>query len=149
MFDAIQRIKEFNRFYTRYIGLFNLYRDESSYSATEAMILFEIANHKRCTAAHLSFYFFLDKGYISRILKKLKQHGLIKKVISRDDRRIQYLQLTVKGGEELNRLAQNASFRVEKMIEGITKEDMEVLIQSMITIEELFSKNIVKGDENG
>lgn len=145
MEKAIQRIKEFNRFYTRYMGLFNLYRDESSYSATEAMILFEIVNRKKCTAAHLSFHFLFDKGYISRILKKFEEQGLIRRVLSHEDRRVYYLELTEKGGEELNRLAKNASLRVEQMIEGITKEDMQVLIQSMNTIERLFSKKNSKG----
>lgn len=138
MNDVIVRIKEFNRFYTRFMDLYNLYRDGSSYSAVEAMILFEIFNYENCTAAHLSTHFLVDKGYISRILKKFEEQELIRRVVSEEDRRIHYLELTVKGGEDLHTLTTKASLRVEQMIEGLTKEDIKLLIESMQTIERLF-----------
>ena len=60
--NKIQDIKRFNRFYTRAMGLFNIYTDKSEYSATEALILFQISTNKDCTAAYLSTFFLLDKS---------------------------------------------------------------------------------------
>ncbi|MBY0123188.1 MarR family winged helix-turn-helix transcriptional regulator [Bacillus sp. S/N-304-OC-R1] len=140
--NYIQEIKGFNRFYTRAIGLFNIYTDESSYSATEALILFEISNQEDCTAAYLSNFFLLDKGYISRILKHFEREELIVKRASEEDRRIQYIDLTELGINTLNSLALKASSTVEKMIDGISEEKIQELIKSMQKIETILHKKI-------
>ncbi|KOO48670.1 MarR family winged helix-turn-helix transcriptional regulator [Viridibacillus arvi] len=137
----IQDIKKFNRFYTRHMGLFNIYTDESPYSATEALILFEISNKKDCTAAYLSNYFLLDKSYISRILKHFERDGLIAKKLSELDRRIQHIELTDIGEEALKTLADKASNTVQSMIDKISEEEIEIVVESMKKIEEiLYSK---------
>ncbi len=138
----IQDVKRFNRFYTRTMGLFNIYTDESPYSATEALILFEISTRKDATAAYLSNYFLLDKSYMSRILKHFERDGLIVKSFSEEDRRIQYIELTDIGGEALNSLADKASLNVQSMIDGISEEEIEVLIESMQKIEKILYPKI-------
>ena len=140
--DAIQDIKSFNRFYTRTMGIFNLYTDESPYSATEALILFELSVRNNCTAAFLSSFFQLDKSYMSRILKHFERDGLIVKRIFEEDRRIQHIELTDVGGEALKSLAGKASHNVEKMIEEISKEEIDILIDSMKKIEKILYPNI-------
>ncbi|MEH7308532.1 MarR family winged helix-turn-helix transcriptional regulator [Neobacillus drentensis] len=144
--DIIRDIKRFNRFYTRAMGLFNIYTDESSYSATEALILFEISVRKDCTAAYLSNLFLLDKSYMSRILKHFERDGLIVKRIFEEDRRIQHIELTDIGGEALKSLADRASLNVKSMIEGISKEEIHVLIDSMKKIEKVLYPNIQRGN---
>ncbi|WP_075618887.1 MarR family winged helix-turn-helix transcriptional regulator [Paenisporosarcina indica] len=138
----IQDIKSFNRFYTRAMGLFNLYTDKSAYSATEALILFQISTHEFCTAAYLSNFFLLDKSYMSRILKHFEKKGLIEKKVSKEDRRIYHIELTKAGGDVLNLLADKASLNVQSMIDGISEEEIEVLIDSMKKIEKVLYPNI-------
>ncbi|WP_342566729.1 MarR family winged helix-turn-helix transcriptional regulator [Psychrobacillus sp. FSL K6-4046] len=140
--NNIEKIKGFNRFYTRTMGLFNLYTDESPYSATEALIMFEISSRNDCTAAYLSNYFLLDKSYMSRILKHFERDGLIVKKFSEEDRRIQYIELTDIGGEALTSLANKASLNVKNMIDGISEEEIEVLIESMQKIEKILYPKI-------
>ncbi|WP_163969708.1 MarR family winged helix-turn-helix transcriptional regulator [Oceanobacillus halotolerans] len=137
----IQEIKQFNRFYVRMMGLLSLYNDKSPYSATEAMILFQIHATENCTASFLSEYYLFDKGYISRIIKKFERKGLIEKIPSTEDRRLQYLVMTEKGEKELHDLEKNADKSVEKMIAGISEEDIGVVIQSMKQIESALQKN--------
>ncbi len=143
----IQDIKRFNRFYTRVMGLFDLYTDESPYSATEALILFEISNQEKCTAAFLSEHFLLDKGYVSRMLKRFDQEGLIGRITSESDRRIQYINLTKIGEEALMSLAEKASGNVRKMIEGISEEEVKRLIESMQQVENILHPKILTGGD--
>ncbi|MFD1037303.1 MarR family winged helix-turn-helix transcriptional regulator [Virgibacillus byunsanensis] len=137
MGESVQEIKRFNRFYLRMMGLFSLYTDQSSYSATEVMILFEIYSSKKCTASFLSEHFLFDKGYISRMVKKFQQKNVIEKVASEEDRRIQYLQVTEKGLKDLNVLAKKADLSVKSMIKDISQEDLKVMIDSMRKIEDV------------
>ena len=138
----VQDIKRFNRFYTRAMGLFNLYTDKSEYSATEALILFQISTNKDCTAAFLSSFFQLDKSYMSRILKRFEKNGLISKSVSTEDRRIHHIELTRAGGDVLKSLADKASLNVLEMIDGISEEEIEVLIDSMKKIENVLHPSI-------
>lgn len=135
---AIDKIKKFNRFYFRMSGLFSLYSDESPYSPTEAMILFEINRLcTKCTASYLSNYFMLDKGYISRILNRFEQKQLIVRTTSEDDKRVKHLKLTEEGVRVLNDLANQASQDVAKLIKDIDEEDLKLLINAMETIERI------------
>lgn len=136
----VEKIKRFNRFYLRIIGLFSFYTDESPYSVTEALILFEINNKRDCTASYLAEYFFFDKGYMSRILNKFERLELIKRIPSEQDRRIKHLEMTPKGGEVLKGLANKASLDVARMIESINSKDIDNLIQSMETIEKILEQ---------
>ena len=127
------------------MGLFNLYTDQSPYSATEALVLFELSVRKQCTAAYLSNLFHLDKGYISRLLKHLERDGLVVKRTSEEDRRFQQIEMTELGRDTLNSLAEKASLNVQSMIEGISDREIDVVINSMKKIEYILTSNYLKG----
>lgn len=133
----IKQIKQFNRFYLRKMALHAIYTDVSSYSATEAMILHEIAHVRNCTASYLSEYFMFDKGYISRILRKLSNNESVIKEKSTTDKRIHYLKITPKGNRDLEQLSKLANKNVSKMIEDVEEDEVKELIQAMQTIEKL------------
>jgi DNA-binding MarR family transcriptional regulator len=75
----IQDIREFNRFYTRLIGLLDGHLLDSNYSLAEARILYEIYTGKQISASQIVSTLNMDKGYVSRILKKFEKEGLISK----------------------------------------------------------------------
>ncbi|SIT72054.1 MarR family winged helix-turn-helix transcriptional regulator [Edaphobacillus lindanitolerans] len=145
MESHVEEIKHFNRFYTNVMGILNLYNDEVNYSATEAMVLYKIKNTEDCTAAYLSESFGMDKGYISRILKRFEKDQLIDKTPSEQDRRLLYIKLTKEGGEVLDYLAGRASDRVRDLISDCPEEDVEELIGSMKRIEQILRPTITKG----
>lgn len=140
MEEHIQKIKRFNRFYLNVVGLYSQYTDGSPYSLAEAMILFEISNSDKCTASKLSEYFNFDKGYVSRILNKLREQGLINRISSDNDKRKKYLHITGEGKVVLEQLSKNASENVRRMIEEIDTNEVNVLIKSMEQIESILSK---------
>lgn len=135
-----EEIRRFNRFYTRVIGINNQYTDETTYSATEAQLLYEISVKENCKAAYLSEFFRLDKGYLSRILKRFEKNGLIMKSPFTDDKRSFILQITDKGMKELLLLIASSNDIVEQMIRNIPFEKREELIKAMKKIEQIFSE---------
>ncbi|HLS20506.1 MAG TPA: MarR family winged helix-turn-helix transcriptional regulator [Bacillota bacterium] len=137
----IQDIKQFNRFYLRMMGLFSMYTDVSSYSATEAMILYEISHTKNCTASYLTNYFNFDKGYISRIIRKFSRNNVIKRRPSEEDRRVQYIELTEKGRDVLEELSFKADENVQHMIKHVDENDVTKLIKAMKQIELILNNN--------
>jgi DNA-binding MarR family transcriptional regulator len=138
--DYIEKVRRFNRFYTRVIGVNNQYTDKTKYSSTEAQILYEISIKDRCTAVYISDFFNLDKGYLSRLLKRFEMEQLIRKVSSLEDKRISYLHITDKGIDELHLLIDSSNQIVKKMIAKIPKDRLNELIQSMRTIEGIFNE---------
>ncbi|WP_042475136.1 MarR family winged helix-turn-helix transcriptional regulator [Bacillus ndiopicus] len=140
--QLIEDVKHFNRFYTRAIGIFNLYNSSSKYSATEAMILYEIKNTEDCTASYLSEYFQLDKSTISKALSKLSKNSLVNKKVYEQDKRVQILFLTKEGEDVLNYLASEASNVVGNIVENVTDAEAIDLLEAMKVIERILKKQL-------
>ncbi|MDY0393763.1 MarR family winged helix-turn-helix transcriptional regulator [Virgibacillus halophilus] len=104
-----------------------------------------IQGRGECTASILSNYFLLDKGHISRLLKKFEKKNLLTKIISKKDRRIQYLKLTPKGLQDLNRLMKQADEIVAGMIQDVEQNELHEMIQAMKRIESILNKTRKRG----
>jgi DNA-binding MarR family transcriptional regulator len=71
----VTAVRRFNRLYTRRIGLL---RDDflrSSYSLTQARVLYELAQRDESTASEFAAELGLDHGYLSRILRGFGEQG--------------------------------------------------------------------------
>jgi len=137
--SQLYEIRAFNRYYTDLLGLLDKHLLLSTLSLTEARILFEIQNHTLCTAQNLSQLLHIDKGYLSRSLKKLEKLDYLEKSPSRYDARIQLLRLTDKGKclhDELNTQSNEQLF---ELLEKLSDQECELLISSYQTIQNLLS----------
>ncbi|TGU95831.1 MarR family transcriptional regulator, partial [Mesorhizobium sp. M00.F.Ca.ET.186.01.1.1] len=77
--QSISDIRQFNRFYTKILGLFNDQILETNYTLTEARVLFEISERTECIANNLVQELRIDRSYMSRILRKFEREELIEK----------------------------------------------------------------------
>ena len=137
--ERIGTVRQFNRFFTRQTGVLREGLLHSPYSLPEARILFELGQSNQVTASKLGRELGLDAGYLSRILARLEQQGLLEKVRSENDGRQLLLSLTAAGREAFALLDQRSREEVSEMLENLSEDDQQHLLKAMQTIESLLS----------
>lgn len=143
--DVITEIRGFNRFYTNILGLLDQHILDSGYSLTESRVIFEISKTECCTANQLCSVLDIDRSYMSRIIRRFENEGLITRNISSQDSRNMEIHLTEKGNEIFHDLNNRSNEQIEKFISKFNEKEWEDLIHSMRTVKKYFSiatKNI-------
>jgi len=139
-FSIINGIRKFNRFYLNYQSLFNQHVYDDSLSLTEIRMLYEINKINTCTARVLQEELKLDKGYVSRVLKSFENKNIIYKEKCENDSRVFFLHLTSEGKDIYQSLENRANQQVVKLFEDISLRDQQKLLESMVTIENILTK---------
>ncbi|MEO3408362.1 MarR family transcriptional regulator [Mucilaginibacter sp. CAU 1740] len=129
--NHINQIRAFNRFYTDLIGLLDKHLLNSEYSLAEARILFEIYTAGRLSASDIIYKLSIDKGYLSRILKKFEKQGLIGRQPADDDARVSLLSLTDAGLEVFHQLNTASGQQVNDLIAPMTVKQLDELVGHM------------------
>lgn len=140
--DKIEKVRQFNRFYTRQIGVLREGLLHSSYSLTEARILFELGHREHITASNLCRELGLDAGYLSRILSRLEQQELIEKVRPETDGRQRLLHLTETGRKAFLLLDQRSQEEISEMLNELGIDEQQRLLKAMHTIESLLTREL-------
>jgi DNA-binding MarR family transcriptional regulator/GNAT superfamily N-acetyltransferase len=140
--NRIAIVRRFNRFFTRKLGVLREGLLHTPYSLTESRIMYEIANRDHAIAADLSKELGLDPGYLSRILDRLEQQGLIHKVQSPSDGRQRLLRLTPEGEKVFSLLDRRSREEITEMLNTLSEQDQNRLVQAMNTIEQLLSDGL-------
>ncbi|REF37403.1 bifunctional helix-turn-helix transcriptional regulator/GNAT family N-acetyltransferase [Thermasporomyces composti] len=135
--SVVDRVREFNRFYTNVIGLLGAGLLKTPYSLTEARVLFELGTRGTVSTSTLREVLGLDPGYLSRILAKFAEEGLITRERSSEDARRQIVTLTDKGRDAFQTLDARSAADIETMLTPLTPAQRERLVASMGTIREL------------
>ena len=138
--DRISAVRRFNRFFTRQIGVLREGLLHSPYSLTDARIIYELAHRDIVTAADLGRELGLDAGYLSRIVSRLEQQGLLERLPSKSDGRQRLLRLTPAGEQAFALLDQRARDEVAEMLHNLNEEEQQRLLTSMQTIESVFDQ---------
>jgi DNA-binding MarR family transcriptional regulator/GNAT superfamily N-acetyltransferase len=133
----VAAVRRFNRFYTHKIGVLHEGYLGSSFSLTQARVLYELAHRRKPTAAELSKELALDAGYLSRILRAFEERALIQKAPSDSDGRESLLSLTAQGREAFAPLNARARDEIGAMLSGLSPVEQSRLIEAMSTIEGL------------
>ena len=109
---TIHEIRSFNRYYTIILGLLDKHLLQGNYTLAEARVMFELSQNKKITSRKLIQVLHLDKGYLSRVLKKLQEKGIIKKVVSDLDKRQSFIELTKLGKKEFRKIDEDANSQI-------------------------------------
>lgn len=140
--EYLQKIRAFNRFYTNVIGLLDRHILNSDYSLIEARILFELYHNKDLTSSDIIELVDIDKGYLSRILKKFESNSLINKVSSSKDKRITALQLTETGRMEYGVLDKASDTQVKNLFGNLSDKECDELVKKITEIQVLIKKSL-------
>jgi DNA-binding MarR family transcriptional regulator/GNAT superfamily N-acetyltransferase len=132
--DAVRR---FNRFYTQQIGVLDEGLLQSEFSLSEARVLYELAHREDPTASDLVRDLAIDAGYVSRILRKFHDRGLIDRRTPEVDARQAILRLTENGRNAFAPLDLRSAEQVGRMLSALSPAEQGRLLDAMHTIEAL------------
>jgi DNA-binding MarR family transcriptional regulator/GNAT superfamily N-acetyltransferase len=132
--EQVARVREFNRFYTKLIGVLEDGLVQTPHTLTEARVIFELAQEGGVEVTELRRTLDLDAGYLSRILAKLADAGLVKRERSSADARRQVVALTKRGRAAFGELDQHTVEQINGLLEKLTPTDRRTLLGAMRTI---------------
>ena len=138
-------VRRFNRFYTRRIGVLHEGLAETRFSLAESRLLWEFADRERTTAAELARDLDLDPGYLSRLLRGLKESKLIRSVRSEQDARHLHLSLTAAGKRAFAPLDRHSEAGVAALLAPLADVEQRQLLDAMATIESLLDTGTRRG----
>jgi DNA-binding MarR family transcriptional regulator/GNAT superfamily N-acetyltransferase len=131
------RLRAFNRFYTRRIGVLQERLLHSDFTLPESRLLWELAHHEHVTAAQLARELDLDPGYLSRLLRRLKERQLVRSQRSSDDGRETLLSITPAGRAAFAPLDESSQQVSASLLARLNEGQQHRLLQAMQAIEEL------------
>ena len=134
---AATHVRRFNRFYTRRLGLLKAGLLRSPFSLAEVRVLYEVAHLPAPNATTIAEVLDLDPGYLSRLLRSLRERGLLRAQAAPGDRRQHVLALTPKGRKAFRGLNARATSEVATMLRSLSSSEQENLLASLGTVETL------------
>ncbi|MEI7446875.1 MAG: bifunctional helix-turn-helix transcriptional regulator/GNAT family N-acetyltransferase [Burkholderiales bacterium] len=134
------RVRRFNRFYTRHLGVLHERLVDSPFSLTEARLLYELAQRDAATGSDLARGLGLDTGYVSRVLSGFERDGLLSKTRSESDARVAVLTLTRAGRTAFAALDRGARRDVVKALGTLSEVRQAQLLEAMARIESLLGE---------
>src|SRR5438105_4057270 len=133
----IESVREFNRFYTRLIGVLNRDYLDSPFSLAEGRVLMEIYYRKNTTASAIIQALGIDAGYLSRILRGFERRGLLAKAASAADGRQKPLSLSPAGRKAFEELETRQRDVLAGILKPVASHHRTQLIGSMHRIERI------------
>ncbi|MHB1302148.1 MAG: bifunctional helix-turn-helix transcriptional regulator/GNAT family N-acetyltransferase [Acidiphilium sp.] len=97
MSDAVDSIRSFNRFFTKFVGALDTHFLGTDMTLAEARLLYEIAHADASLAADLRAALNVDAGYVSRVLQRFEERGWITRERGAGDARRRPIGLTPEG----------------------------------------------------
>lgn len=138
--EDVAAVRRFNRFYTRQLGLLAESMLASPYSLSEARVIYELAHRPEIAASDLIRELGLDAGYLSRMLKKFEEQGLIRRTPAEEDARRAVITLTRKGHAEYAPLERASQEGNAAMLAKIAAPDRARLVTATKTIARLLGE---------
>ena len=133
----IESVREFNRFYTRLIGVLNRDYLDTPFSLAEGRVLMELYYRKTATASMIIQALGIDAGYLSRILRGFARRGLLASAESSDDGRQKPLKLSAAGRKAFEQLESRQRQVLATMLDPMPSSRRHQLIGSMHRIQRI------------
>jgi DNA-binding MarR family transcriptional regulator/GNAT superfamily N-acetyltransferase len=133
------QLRAFNRFYTRRIGVLQEHLLDAGFTLPESRLLWELAHHDGISAATLARELDLDPGYLSRLLRRMKERHLVASERAAHDGRESLLRLTPAGRDAFAPLNDRSQQASSALLARLSEADQQRLLQALRTIEQLLA----------
>lgn len=130
-------IREFNRFYTKVIGTLERSYLETPHSLQEARVIYEVATRPGCTAKQIQQRAGFDQGFLSRLINRLEDQGLLDRERDPRDGRVRQLRLTKAGEERFQTLNGRADKQARELVDHLTPEQQRELVDALASVRRL------------
>jgi DNA-binding MarR family transcriptional regulator/GNAT superfamily N-acetyltransferase len=140
MESDIADVREFNRFYTRQIGLLDRHVYDSRFTLPEGRLMYEIAQRGHTTGAELARVLDVDPAYVSRLMRKFVTEELVAITPSATDRRSNAVALTRDGDAAFAELDEGTNVSVSAMLAPLDPLQRRALVSAMQTIRDLLGE---------
>jgi DNA-binding MarR family transcriptional regulator/GNAT superfamily N-acetyltransferase len=137
--DRVAAVRQFSRYYTNVLGLLQEGLLDTEFSLTEARVIFELAAAGQADAASLKRRLDIDPGYLSRLLARLGNAGLISRQRDPDDGRRQVIALTATGQAAFCTLNDRSDRQVRDLLATLPEDAQRRLTGAMAAVEEVLS----------
>ncbi len=138
---TVDDVRDFNRFYTRLLGLLRPDLAGSTFGLTEARVLFELAHRDDVAVSDLRRDLDLDSGYLSRILSGFTESGLVARQKSMVDGRRQIVRLTEHGGRAFDELDRLQATAIDALLEPLDEGERTRLVGAMNQIRRMLGSD--------
>jgi DNA-binding MarR family transcriptional regulator/GNAT superfamily N-acetyltransferase len=135
--ERVAALRRFNRFYTARIGVLHERLAGGDFTLAQSRLLWELAHHEGLTAAGLARQLDLDPGYLSRLLRGLRESGLVRAQRSKLDAREAVLTLTAAGRRAFAPLDERSRHDVDALLQPLPEAEQRRLLDAAATIETL------------
>ena len=133
--QRIAAVRRFSRFYTRRIGVLQERFLGTDLTLTEGRLVYELAQRERATASELIAALDLDAGYVSRLLRKLEDRGVVERQPSEADGRQSIVRLSERGHERFAAINARSREEIGEMLAALTEADQRRLVDALATVE--------------
>lgn len=131
---GVSAVRAFNRFYTRQIGALDAGLVGTGFTLAEARLIYEVASRTKASAAEMARELGVDPGYLSRLVRKLADQGLLVLHPHTTDRRQQEIVLTAEGRATFTALDEASDAAVRAMLAPHHEAKRTALVAAMTTI---------------
>lgn len=135
-FATIDAVRDFNRFYTNFLGVLNKAYLDSPYTLTDVRVLFEVGFRGGVAASALTRDLHLDPAYLSRIVKRFREDGLIETTPDPDDARSQLINVTDKGQTQFQEFVRRSRAQIAGYFDRLAIGEPERVVEAMRTIQD-------------
>jgi DNA-binding MarR family transcriptional regulator/GNAT superfamily N-acetyltransferase len=138
MTDVIESIRRFNRHWTEVLGLLDQGLLATEHTLAEARVLFELAQHGgRGERMALRDRLGMDPSFLTRVLQRLTEKGLVETSRSAIDGRRMDLRLTDRGRAAFDVLDSRSVGQIEDLLAPLTAGQRATVAEDMTVLSHL------------
>lgn len=143
---SVERVREFNRGWTEVLELLDQGLLKTEHSLAEARVIFELAQRGSWERLELRDRLGMDASFLTRVLSRLEDKGLVVSTRSEKDGRALDLALTDAGKAAFEVLDARSAQQIGDLLAPLTREQQTTLIEAMTVISHLLGSGISHPD---
>ena len=132
--ESIDLIRMFNRRYVPVMRLLDRSYLGTGSSTLEIAVLIEIGEREAVSARDISRLLSVDKGYLSRTIRRFEEQGLVARTASGVDARVQLLSLTDSGRGRVAELSDSGADVVAEAFRDADDDELARVADAMNVI---------------